>query len=69
MTKKMVWLTANIFSLNISKPKYILITNILLVHTGIFVIKAKVNYIKRTAIYKYLGVILDENLTWKEHCK
>jgi len=51
MTKKMVWLTANIFSLNISKPKYILITNILLVHTGIFVIKAKVNYIKRTAIY------------------
>jgi len=36
-----------------------------------FEINANGNYIKKNfdLLYKYLGVILDEKQTWKEHCK
>ena len=34
-----------------------------------FVINGNSNRIERTFTYKYLGVIVDEKLTWKEHCK
>jgi len=37
--------------------------------TESFVINATRNRIERTLTYKYLGVIVDEKLTWKEHCK
>jgi len=55
-------------SLNISKTQYMLITN---KHVNIesFVINGNSNRIERTFTYKYLGVIVDEKLTWKEHCK
>ena len=68
MTKVMDWLTANKLSLNISKTKYMLITN-QHVSTDSFVINVNINRIERTVTYKYLGVIADEKLTWKEHCK
>jgi len=67
-TKVMDWLTANKLSLNISKTKYMLITN-KHVSTESFVINVNSNRIERTLTYKYLGVIVDEKLTWKEHCK
>ena len=68
MTKVMDWLTANKLSLNISKTKYMLITN-KHVCTESFVINVNRNLIERTLTYKYLGVIVDVKLTWKEHCK
>jgi len=68
MTKVMDWLTANKLSLNISETKYTLITN-KHVNSESFVINLNRNRIERTMTYKYLGVIVDEKLTWKEHCK
>ena len=68
MTKVMDWLTANKLSLNISKTKYMLITN-KHVSTESFVINVNSNRIEWTLTYKYLGVSVDEKLTWKEHCK
>jgi len=64
MTKVMDWLTANKLSLNISKTKYMLITN-KHVRNESFVL----NVNRNRMTYKYLGVIVDEKLTWKEHCK
>jgi len=37
--------------------------------TESFVINVNRNRIERTVTYKYLGVIAEENLAWKEHCK
>jgi len=68
MTKVMDWLNANKLSLNISKTKYMVITN-KHVSTESFVINVNRNRIERTVTYKYLGVTVDEKLTWKEHCK
>jgi len=39
------------------------------ISTESFVINVNNNRIERTLTYKYLGVIVDEKLTWKEHCK
>ena len=64
----MDWLTAHKLSLNIFKTKYLLITN-KHVSTKSFVINVNRNRIEITVTYKYLGVIADEKLTWKEHCK
>ena len=60
MTKVMDWLTTNKLSLNISKPKYMLIIN-KHVSTESFVININRNRIERTVTYKYLGVIVEEN--------
>jgi len=37
--------------------------------TEFFVVNVHSNRIERTLTYKYLSVIVDEKLTWKEHCK
>jgi len=68
MIKAMDWLTANKLSLNISKTKYMLITN-KHVSRESFVVNVNSNRIEKTLTFKYLGVIVDEKLTWKEHCK
>jgi len=39
------------------------------VSTESFLTNPNSNHIERTSICKYLGVIVDEKLTWKEHCK
>ena len=39
------------------------------VSTESFVINVNINRIERPVTYKYLGVIVDAKLTWKEHCK
>jgi len=68
MTKVMDWLTTNKLSLNISKTKYMLITD-KHVSTESFVINVNRNRIERTVTYDNRGAIVDEKLTWKEHCK
>jgi len=62
MTKVMDWLTTNKLSLNISKTKYVLVTN-KYVSTESFVINVNSNRIERTLTHKYFGVIVDEKLT------
>ena len=66
MTKQ--WLTAKKLSLKIPKTKYMLITN-KHVNTESFVTNVNSNFAERTLTYKHLGIIVDEKLTWKEHCK
>jgi len=39
------------------------------VSTESFVMNVNRIRIERTLTYRYLGVIVDEKLTWKEHCK
>ena len=68
VTKVIDWLTANKLPLNESKTKYMLITD-KHVRTESFAINANRNCIERSLTYKYLGVIVYEKLTWKEHCK
>ena len=34
-----------------------------------FEINVNINRIERSLTYKYLGVIVDEKLAWKEHCE
>ena len=59
MTKVIDQLTANKLSLNISKTKYMLITN-KHVSAESFVINVNSNRIERTLTYKYLGVIVQQ---------
>ena len=61
------WLAANELSINISKT-FMLIAN-KHVNTESFSINANGKCIERTLTYKHLGVIVDEKLAWKEHCK
>jgi len=68
MKKVRDWLTANKLSPNISKIKYMLITN-KHASTESFVINANRNRIERALTYKYLGVIVDEKQTGKDYCK
>jgi len=68
LPKVMDWVTANKLSLNIYKTKCMLITN-KHVSTESFAINANSNRIERTLIYKHLGIIVYEKLTWKEHCR
>jgi len=68
MTKVIDWLNSNKLSLNISKTKYTLITN-KHVSTDSFEINVNCNRIEGTWDYNYLGVIVDEKLTWKENSK
>ncbi|XP_065664405.1 uncharacterized protein LOC136086066 [Hydra vulgaris] len=64
------WFKANKLSLNITKTKYTLFhrvhkkENIPLKLPNLFIDK---NIIKREISSKFLGVILDENVTWREH--
>jgi len=37
--------------------------------TESFIINVNSNRIEKTLSYKYLGVIVEEKLTWQEHCK
>ena len=57
------WLDVNKLSLNISKTKYIMISP-QFTEKHIYQIKLKENLLSKTENYKYLSVIIDENLSW-----
>ena len=61
------WLNANKFSLNVSKAELILFTPQM--KKLDFVLKLKLNSkrIYPTKSAKYLGIEIDENLTWIDH--
>jgi len=65
LTKVYEWLLSNKLTLNISKSKYMLITNKKSV--GNISIQINGQQLEQCQSYKYLGVYIDKNLSWKTH--
>ena len=61
------WLCANKLTLNITKSKYMIVTNKKKPTEGEFRVKINGVDIEKCSSYKYLGVYIDENLNWKAH--
>ena len=61
------WLTNNKLTLNISKTKYMLISRKKEPSNGDFRIKFDDDFLEKCTPFKYLGVWLDNKLTWKPH--
>ena len=59
------WLKANRLSLNVSKTSYMIISN----RKNEIDIKIKDSILTKASTVKFLGVILDENLTFNDHVK
>ena len=63
------WLKVNKLTLNVKKTKYLLIGSrpkLDLVPDN-FTVKVNNIFLERVTVYKSLGVLVDENLTWKAH--
>ena len=65
LNKVFDWLNSNKLSLNLKKNTYLIITNRKINHT--FNIKIGDYSLTQSSEVKYLGVILDEKLSWKPH--
>ena len=66
------WFNANKLSLNVSKTKYSFFHSLSFsdrIPLRLPVLKIKDIAIKREENMKFLGVLLDENLTWRPHIK
>ena len=61
------WLTINKLTLNISKTKYMVISNKKKPPDNDFQIKFDNVCLEKCTSYKYLGVLVDEKLSWKPH--
>ena len=59
------WLKASRFSLNVSKTSYMLISN----QKNAVDIRIRDLILTKVSTVKFLGVTLDENLTFNEHAK
>ena len=66
LEKVFVWLASNKLTLNISKSKYMIFTN---TRKNFHEISVKINKtpLEKCTKYKYLGIIIDEKLSWKDH--
>ena len=60
-----VWFALNKLSLNVSKTNYMVFTNKILLGDAKIVINN--HDVERVQTTKFLGVIIDEKLTWKYH--
>ena len=61
------WLCVNKLTLNISKSKYMIITNKTKPSPSEFYVKINGTNLENCSSYKYLGVYIDEKLDWKAH--
>ena len=61
------WLISNKLTLNIIKSKYMIITNKKKIGDDEFYLKLNSKKLERCHQYKYLGVLIDDKLTWKAH--
>ena len=59
------WLKANRLSLNVSKTSYMIISN----QKNAIEIRIRDSILTKVSTVKFLGVTLDENLTFKDHLK
>ena len=69
LTNLSPWFRSNKLSLNINKTKFILFTNKKKVNNNLINIKIDSEEIKRVSVTKFLGMIIDEHLTWKPQIK
>ena len=63
------WLTANKLTLNIKKSKFMIISKRKGINKNLFKVKINSVPLERCSSYKYLGLFIDEGLTWKNHIK
>ena len=61
------WLTQNKLTLNMDKSKYMLITNKKKINDCDFKVEINKTKLKKCSSYKYLGVMIDDQLDWKSH--
>ena len=66
LDKLHAWFTVNKLSLNISKTNYILFGRRRCISDNVSITMVK-SPISRVKVTKFLGVNIDENLTWKDH--
>ena len=59
------WLASNKLTLNISKSKFMIITN--KKNIPVFEVKVNNDCLDKCDSYKYLGVYIDKDLSWKPH--
>ena len=59
------WLKANRLSLNVSKTSYMIISN----QKNAIEIRIRDSILTKVSTVKFLGVTLDENLTFNDHVK
>ena len=60
------WIKSNKLTINLSKSEYILVSN-KNTNTSDFILTIDDNILQKKRNVKYLGVYLDNNLTWKPH--
>ena len=66
MTGFVEWVDFNLLTLNYTKTNYILFSWISSIETNLGLI-INGNQIKRVRVTKYLGFMIDENISWKTH--
>ena len=70
LAKVEIWFKANKLSLNLNKTNYILFTSkkkMSFVHEYAFSISIDNQCINRVTSAKFLGVYIDDQLSWKQH--
>ena len=68
LTEFVSWADSNYLTLNYSKTNYVLFSRISSIQTDLK-LKVANNIINRVKTSRYLGFVVDENLSWKEHAK
>ena len=68
LTEFISWADSQYLTLNYGKTNYILFSRIRSVQTDLNLI-VKNNIINRVKTCRYLGFIIDENISWNEHAK
>ena len=63
------WLVANRLTLNIKKSQFMIISKRKGIIKNSFRLKINGVSLERCSSYKYLGLFIDEELTWKNHVK
>ena len=65
LDKIMMWLNVNKLSLNVTKSHYILFSNNKIRPESSVIMNGEI--VKRVSSTKFLGVCIDERLSWKPH--
>ena len=67
LNKVNTWLCSNKLSLNVEKSNFVLFHPIQRKISSNFVLTINNNNIPRCMFVKYLGILIDSNLSWKSH--
>lgn len=61
------WMASNKLTINYSKTKFMIVRPNKQVNIGNFAVNIDGNSIERVDCFKYLGIDIDDNLSWKTH--